>query len=117
LADQVYRLGVAVCVDGCRACLHQPSPLMADELTPSAVSREVLQSYREFLLEPATIAVNVAKAPTEAQTGEILSREGYCRLLVDPSHNDGLAAKFRQLGFGEGEYDPLLRRVVWLRET
>src|SRR5437764_661081 len=36
LAEQVYRLGAAVCADGCRACLHQPSPLMADELTPAA---------------------------------------------------------------------------------
>jgi hypothetical protein len=117
LADQVYRLGVAVCIDGCRACLHQPSPLMSDELTPAAVSREVLQSYREFLLEPASITIVAAKAPTEAQVGEIVARESYCRLLVEPRHNDGLVAKFRQLGFAEGEYDPLLRRVVWLKET
>ena len=117
LADQVYRLGVAVCVDGCRACLHQRSPLMADELTPSAVSREVLQSYREFLLEAATLKVEAAGSPAEAEVREILSREGFCRLLVEPGVNDGLAAKFRQLGFPEGEFDPLLRRVVWLKEV
>ncbi|MFO0822558.1 MAG: DEAD/DEAH box helicase [Gemmataceae bacterium] len=116
LADQVYRLGVAVCVDGCRACLHQSSPLMAEELTPSAVSREVLQNYREYLLEPGTIEVDTTTPLSTAQVQGIIARDGYCRLSVAPAVNDALASHFEQMGFSPGEYDPLLRRVVWLRE-
>lgn len=89
---------------------------MADELTPSAVSREVLHSYREYLLEPGTIAIDVPEPPLQARVHEIVEREGYCRLVVDPKINDGLDEQFRILGFSVGEYDPLLRRVIWLRE-
>src|SRR5262249_54086688 len=31
LAEQVYRLGAAQCVDGCRACLHRDTALMNEE--------------------------------------------------------------------------------------
>ena len=117
LADQVYRLGASVCVDGCRACLHRSSPLMPDELTPAAVSREVLEHYREFVLEPGTVEVGASGPPEEAEVRERLRREGFCRLLVEPAANDGFAGELRRAGFGGGEYDPLLRRVVWVRES
>jgi hypothetical protein len=48
LADQVYRLGAHLCVDGCQACVHQPSDLMADSMAESSTSRELLQRFLAF---------------------------------------------------------------------
>ncbi len=47
LADQVYRIGARLCVDGCRACVHQGSDLMSDSLTEVSVSRQVLGRFLE----------------------------------------------------------------------
>lgn len=116
LAEQVYRLGAAVCPDGCRACLHRSSPLMPDALAATAVSRDVLAGYREFVLEPGTVRVGDGRGPGEIEVEDLVRREGLCRLLVDPAVNDGLAGELACRGFTGGEYDPLLRRVVWMRE-
>ncbi len=45
LADQVFRIGARLCVDGCRACVHQGSDLMSDSLAEVSVSRRVLQRF------------------------------------------------------------------------
>jgi hypothetical protein len=48
LADQVYRLGAHLCVDGCRACVHQPSDLMSDTLAEASTSRRLLQRFLAY---------------------------------------------------------------------
>ena len=45
LADQVYRLGARLCLDGCRACVHQSSELMSDSLVEASVSRRLLERF------------------------------------------------------------------------
>jgi ATP-dependent helicase YprA (DUF1998 family) len=45
LAEQVFRLGAELCVDGCRSCVHQASDLMNDSLTEASVSRSLLQRF------------------------------------------------------------------------
>ncbi|MBB4509546.1 AAA domain-containing protein [Rhizobium leguminosarum] len=45
LADQVLRLGMKMCVDGCRACVHQSSDLMGDSLVQSLTSRSLLSRF------------------------------------------------------------------------
>ncbi|AWV19814.1 hypothetical protein A3862_29680 (plasmid) [Methylobacterium sp. XJLW] len=45
LADQVYRLGVRLCFDGCQACLHQASDLMSDDLVETSTSRAMLDRF------------------------------------------------------------------------
>lgn len=45
LAEQVFRLGAPLCVDGCRACVHQPSDLMNDSLMETSVSRTLLSRF------------------------------------------------------------------------
>lgn len=45
LTDQVMRLGMTMCVDGCRACVHQSSDLMGDSLVQSATSRSLLSRF------------------------------------------------------------------------
>jgi hypothetical protein len=45
LADQVYRLGAHLCVDGCQACVHWPSDLMSDTMTEASTSRRLLQRF------------------------------------------------------------------------
>ncbi len=45
LADQVLRLGMKLCVDGCRACVHQGSDLMGDSLVQSSTSRSLLEGF------------------------------------------------------------------------
>ncbi|MFS2108096.1 AAA domain-containing protein [Sphingomonas sp. Sphisp140] len=45
LAEQVFRLGAPLCVDGCRACVHQPSDLMHDSLMEASVSRSLLARF------------------------------------------------------------------------
>lgn len=45
LAEQVFRLGAPLCVDGCRSCVHQPSDLMNSSLTEASVSRSLLQRF------------------------------------------------------------------------
>lgn len=106
LADQLYRLGVGVCGDGCPACLHQPSPLMADELAAAAVSRRVLADYREFVLAPTTARVG--------GPADLPAAPGVTRLLVTPAANDGLAAELAAAGWEGRGYDPLLGAVVWV---
>jgi hypothetical protein len=113
LAEQVYRLGASMCVDGCRGCLHRPSPLMADAQAAALVSRDLLARYREFVLEPVTTVVSKSDAP--ATVARVINQKGYSRLLVDPSANDAHAAVLSSGGFTGEVFDPLLRRVVWLR--
>ena len=100
LAEQVYRLGASRCVDGCRGCLHRPSPLMSDSQAAVLVSRDLLARSREFVLEPVTAVV--------------AGRETV-RVLADPEVTDAHAAALRGGGFTGGGFDPLLRRVVWVR--
>lgn len=45
LAEQAFRLGAPLCLDGCRGCVHQPSDLMGDSLTEASVSRRLLQRF------------------------------------------------------------------------
>jgi hypothetical protein len=45
LADQVYRLGTHLCVDGCQACVHWPSDLMSDTMAEASTSRRLLQRF------------------------------------------------------------------------
>lgn len=45
LADQVLRLGMKLCLDGCRACVHQGSDLMGDSLVQSSTSRTLLAGF------------------------------------------------------------------------
>lgn len=45
LADQIFRVHAALCVDGCQACVHQPSDLMSDSLVESTTSRRLLQAF------------------------------------------------------------------------
>jgi len=45
LADQVLRLGMKLCPDGCRACTHQGSDLMGDSLVQSSTSRMLLSDF------------------------------------------------------------------------
>jgi hypothetical protein len=47
LADQVYRLSARLCVDGCQACVHQPSDIMSDSLVESSTSRGMLRRFIE----------------------------------------------------------------------
>src|SRR5262249_44569267 len=76
LAEQVFRLGASVCVDGCRGCLHRSSPLMPDAQSAVLVSRDLLARYREFVLEPGTaeaIGGEAANAIARALAGK-----GFC---------------------------------------
>ncbi|MGU3450864.1 AAA domain-containing protein [Methylobacterium fujisawaense] len=45
LAEQVYRLGIRLCPDGCQACLHQGSNLMSDDLVETSTSRSLLSRF------------------------------------------------------------------------
>lgn len=45
LADQVFRLSARLCVDGCQACLHTGSDIMADSLAEATTSRRLLERY------------------------------------------------------------------------
>jgi hypothetical protein len=45
LADQVYRLNAPLCVDGCRACVHQGSDLMTESMTEASTSRMLLERF------------------------------------------------------------------------
>lgn len=45
LADQAYRIGAPLCVDGCRGCVHQTSELMSDSLVEVTVSRRLLARF------------------------------------------------------------------------
>jgi hypothetical protein len=111
LADQVFRLSASLCVDGCRACLHRTSALMTDAQTASAVSRDLLQRYREFALEPLTLRVG-SSPPQHAEVQRILAEQGTCRLLIEPARYDALRPRLEQLHFGEGAFDPCLRVIV-----
>jgi hypothetical protein len=48
LADQVYRIGAHLCVDGCQACVHWPSDLMSDTMAEASTSRRLLQRFLAF---------------------------------------------------------------------
>lgn len=48
LADQVYRLAVKLCPDGCDACLHGSSDLMSDSLARSLASRKLMARLSDF---------------------------------------------------------------------
>jgi hypothetical protein len=118
LADQVYRLSATLCVDGCRGCLHRDSSLMPEEQVMVSVSRDLLQRYREFVLEPLTLRVGEEDGPPAA--GEVERRvkeHGLCRVLVAPARYDGLRQELHALGFAPGRFDPLLRQVVGLRAS
>jgi protein-tyrosine phosphatase len=45
LADQVFRLHARLCVDGCRACVHQSSDLMTESLAEASTSRTLLSRF------------------------------------------------------------------------
>jgi len=45
LTDQVVRLNGTLCFDGCRACVHQPSDMMGDNMVESSTSRTMLQRF------------------------------------------------------------------------
>jgi hypothetical protein len=45
LADQVYRLNAPLCVDGCRACVHQGSDLMTEGMAEASTSRTLLERF------------------------------------------------------------------------
>jgi hypothetical protein len=45
LADQIYRLHARLCIDGCQACVHQPSDLMSDSLSEASTSRTLLNRF------------------------------------------------------------------------
>lgn len=45
LADQVFRLNGRLCVDGCPACVHRPSDMMADSLVEASTSRAMLSRF------------------------------------------------------------------------
>lgn len=45
LADQAHRLGAQLCVDGCQACVHQPSDLMSESMAEASTSRALLQRF------------------------------------------------------------------------
>jgi hypothetical protein len=47
LADQVFRIHAGLCVDGCQACVHQPSDLMSESLVESTTSRRLLTAFVE----------------------------------------------------------------------
>ena len=48
LADQVYRIGAPLCVDGCRGCVYQASELMSDSLVEVTVSRRLLARFLQL---------------------------------------------------------------------
>jgi hypothetical protein len=114
LADQVYRLSASLCVDGCRAGLHRSSSLMTDSQTAAAVSRDLLQRYREFILEPLSLPVS-QDLPDEGAVQKIVTEQGTCRLLVAPACYDALATELQNRGFSGSGFDPLLRMVVCVR--
>jgi hypothetical protein len=122
LADQVYRLGAALCVDGCRGCLHRSSSLMSEEQTAATVSREMLARYREWVLQPLTSRVEKA-ADIPKDLDERLKRYSTVRLLVAPQVYEASAETLEELGFTSKRpgghdpvYDPLLSAVVCIRE-
>ncbi len=45
VADQVVRLNTSLCYDGCRACVHQPSDMMSDNMVESSTSRTMLHRF------------------------------------------------------------------------
>jgi hypothetical protein len=45
LADQLFRLHGRLCVDGCLACVHQPSDLMSEGLAQASTSRGLLRRF------------------------------------------------------------------------
>lgn len=45
LADQAHRLGAQLCVDGCQACVHQPSDLMSESMAEASTSRRLMQRF------------------------------------------------------------------------
>ncbi len=49
LSDQLYRLHGRLCIDGCQACVHQQSDLMAEGLAQASSSRSLLH---RFICEP-----------------------------------------------------------------
>lgn len=49
LANQVYKLSGRLCVDGCQACLHGGSDLMADGMAEVSVSRRMLARFEDFV--------------------------------------------------------------------
>ncbi|CAN7732017.1 AAA domain-containing protein [Ensifer adhaerens] len=45
LADQVLRMNATLCFDGCRACVHQSSDMMSDNMVESSTSRTLLRRF------------------------------------------------------------------------
>lgn len=45
LGDQLYRLHGRLCVDGCQACVHQPSAMMTEGQTQASTSRSLLRRF------------------------------------------------------------------------
>jgi hypothetical protein len=113
LADQVYRLSAALCVDGCPACLQRGSTLMPEAQAAAAISRDLLARYREFVLEPLTITVTTADAvPSLPEIRTRLSQFGACRVLISPAAYDLARPVLNEAGLPQGQYDPVLNQVV-----
>jgi hypothetical protein len=45
LADQTFRIHARLCVDGCQACVHQPSDMMSETLVEASTSRRLLCEF------------------------------------------------------------------------
>ena len=44
-ADQAFRLHARICVDGCQACVHQPSDMMSTAMVEASTSRTLLSRF------------------------------------------------------------------------
>jgi hypothetical protein len=118
LADQIYRLGATLCVDGCPACLHQESSLMPDPLQRLAVSRELLQEYQEFLLEPSTLRVEATDPiPSEVSIRRFVAQHGRCRIITVPSRYPELRIPLKSFVLREVSFHPRARRIVLFVEA
>ncbi len=61
-ADQVFRIQARLCVDGCQACVHQPSDMMSDGLVESLTSRRLLQKFLLSEAELTDVRLNAGSA-------------------------------------------------------
>lgn len=57
LADQVYRISGRLCLDGCPACLHGDSDLMANGLVEASVSRRMLERFMASVADTSFVSV------------------------------------------------------------
>jgi hypothetical protein len=116
LTEQLYRMTAGLCVDGCPACLHRSSTLMPDTQMIHALSRNLLERYREFVLQPLTITVGPGDAfPSPLAITRRTHAHGWCRILVHPARYEALRPAAVAAGFDGAAFDPLLKAVVLSR--